>query len=214
MKVKLRRPSPAMCVASVALFVSLGGTSVAAVSFARNAGKVDGKDAVASSTTLRGAAGNVVATASRGPHKGKLPGKFLADVARTHSFGRSFEVGDNATGAVQALAVIPGTGTLAANCTDQSARPGVEDPITGVQFINQSGQTVNVTRGRFNDDLTIGPLANGTVAPLTFGGSNTFEFQIQYGGTNLLINGTVRQEGRGLGAAYCLVYATVLTAVR
>lgn len=214
MKVKLRRPSPAMCVASVALFVSLGGTSVAAVSFARNAGKVDGKDAVASSATLRRAAGNVVATASRGPHTGKLPGRFVADVARSQSFARAFEVADNGTGAVEALAAVPGTGTLQANCADQAPRPGVEDPITGVQFVNTSGQTVNITRHRFNDELSIGTLATGTVAPLTFGGSNTFEIQVQHGATNLLINGTVRQEGRGTGAALCLVYGTVLLAVQ
>jgi hypothetical protein len=214
MKVKLRRPSPAMCVASAALFVSLGGTSVAAVSFARNAGKVDGKDAVASSATLRRAAGNLVATASRGPHKGKLPGKFLADVARTQSFGASIEVADNATGALQPVAAVPGTGTLLANCGDQNPRAGVEDPITSVQFVNQSGTTVNMTRRRFNDELAIAAQPNGTVSALTFGGSNTFEYQIQYGGTNLLVNGTVRQEGRGQAAARCLVYGMVLTAIR
>ena len=53
---RFTKPSPSMVVASIALFVSLGGTSVAAVSYARNAGKVDGKDAVkASSSTSKAA---------------------------------------------------------------------------------------------------------------------------------------------------------------
>jgi hypothetical protein len=30
------------------------------------------------------------------------------------------------------------------------------------------------------------------------------------GTTNLLINGTVRQDGRGQAAAFCLVYGTIL----
>jgi hypothetical protein len=203
-----------MCVASVALFVSLGGTSVAAVSFARNAGKVDGKDAVASSATLRRAAGNLVATDRRGDHKGKIPGKFVADVARTQSFARTFEVGDNATGALEGLAAVPGAGTLAAACADQDERPGIEDPITSVQWINQSGVTVNVTRRRSTDGLDLGALANGTVSALTFGGSNAFEYQVQFGGTNLLVSGSVRQEGRGQPAGFCLLYGTILTAVR
>jgi hypothetical protein len=214
MKVRVRRPSAAMCVASVALFISLGGTSVAAVSFARNAGKVDGKDAVASSATLRRAAGNVVATASRGPHKGKVPGRFLADVARSQSFGRAFEVADNGQGAAEALAAIPGVGTLQASCGDQAGAAGTEDPITSLQWVNTSGQTVNITRHRFADDLSIGSLAAGTVAPMTFGGSNTFELQVQFGPTNVLVHGTVRQDGRGTPAGLCLAYGTVLLAVQ
>ena len=48
---RFHKPSPSMVVASIALFVSLGGTSVAAVSYARNAGKVDGYDAVKASSS-------------------------------------------------------------------------------------------------------------------------------------------------------------------
>jgi len=211
MKVKVRRPSPAMCVACIALFVALGGTSVAAVSFARNAGKVDGKDAVAAGTSLSRAAGEVVATERRGRDKGRIPSKFLADVAGALSFGRAFEVVDNATGAQQPVASVSGIGTLSVTCADQSAKPGVEDPISNVSFANQSGQTINVTQTKGVEPSAILALANATVASLTIGGSNTFEYQIQTGGgSSVLVNGTVRQDGRGQPAAFCLVYGTVL----
>src|SRR3954462_15251273 len=81
-KMKISRPSPSMVVAGIALFVSLGGTSVAAVSYAQRAGSVDGKSAVSAGSTLGHAAGRLVATNSSGPDKGRIPGKFIADVAR------------------------------------------------------------------------------------------------------------------------------------
>jgi len=210
MKVKLSRPSPAMVVACGALFVSLGGTSVAAVSFARNSGKVDGKDAVYSGTSLSKAAGDVVATNRTGADKGKIPAKFLADVPTTQAFGRAFEVADNATGAQEVFGGAGGVGTLTANCADQNPRPGIEDPISTVTFSNAAGETINLTQRKGNENAIIQPLAAGTVSALTIGGSNTFEYQIQRGTTNLLINGTVRQDGRGQAAANCLVYGTIL----
>src|SRR5215207_6743541 len=96
---RFTKPSPSMVVASIALFVALGGTSIAAVSYARNAGKVDGKDARKASASRARAAGNLVATTRKGPHAGQIPGKFLADVPRSDPFGRYLEVTDNATGA-------------------------------------------------------------------------------------------------------------------
>jgi hypothetical protein len=52
------------------------GTAVAAVSYATNAGKVDGKDAAASSSCVSRAAGDLVATASRGRDRDRdqIPG--------------------------------------------------------------------------------------------------------------------------------------------
>lgn len=210
MKLKLTRPSPAMVVASISLFVALGGTSYAAVSYATNAGKVDGKDAVYSGTSLAKAAGDVVATNRSGADKGQIPAKFLAGVPTAQVFGRSFDVADNATGAQEPFGGAAGVGTFSANCSDQNARPGVEDPITSLNFTNGSGETINLTQRRGTDAPSIVPLANGTVAALTIGGSNTFEYQIQKGTINLLINGTVRQDGRGQPAASCLVYGTIL----
>ena len=71
---KISRPSPSMVVAGIALFVSLGGTSIAAVSYAARAGSVDGKSAVYSGATLSQSAGKLVATERSGADKGRLPG--------------------------------------------------------------------------------------------------------------------------------------------
>jgi hypothetical protein len=200
-----------MAVAGVALFVSLGGTSIAAVNYARNAGAVDGKSAVAASGTTTHAAGRLVATNRSGPQKGMIPGRFLAGVPHTQTFGRAFEVADNAPGAPQAIGDAAGVGTLTATCNDQNATAGVEDPTTTLNFVNASGETINIARRVGNGDGAVAPLANQTVAPLTVSGSNTFFYHVQTPkGVNLLINGVVRQDGRGGPAASCLVYGTVL----
>jgi hypothetical protein len=208
---KISRPSPALAVASIALFVSLGGTSMAAVSFARNAGAVDGKSAVSASGTVSHAAGRLVATNKSGPDKGMIPGKFLAGVPHTQTFGKSFEVADNAPGAPLTIGDAAGVGSLTATCNDQNATAGVEDPTTTLNFVNTSGQIINIARRVGVGDGAIGLLANQTVAPLTISGSNTFFYHVQTPqGVNLLINGVVRQDGRGAPAANCLVYGTVL----
>jgi hypothetical protein len=142
---RVRRPSPAMVVASIALFVSLGGTSVAAVNFARNAGAVDGKSAVFSGATLDSAAGKLVATNRSGSDKGKVPGKFLADVAGTTSFAKRFEVADNQTVAPTALATVRGIGTITASCTDENANAGVENPRSDVVATSRTSRAGSAT---------------------------------------------------------------------
>jgi hypothetical protein len=200
-----------MAVAGVALFVSLGGTSIAAVNYAQNAGAVDGKSAVSASGTTSHAAGRLVATNKSGPDKGRIPGKFLAGVPRTQTFGKAFEVADNAPGAPVTIGDAAGVGTLTATCNDQAPAPGVEDPTTTLNFVNSSGQIINMARRVGNGDGAIGLLPNGTVAPLTIAGSNTFFYHVQTPqGVNVLINGVVRQDGRGGAAANCLVYGAVL----
>jgi hypothetical protein len=207
---RLRKPSPSMAVASLALFVSLGGTSVAAVNYARNAGKVDGKDAVSASTSTSKSAGKLVATNKSGPDKGRIPGSHLAGVAHTQTFGRAFDVADNAPGAPQTIGDGGSVGTLTATCNDQSPRAGVEDPTTDLNFVNTSGDFINVAkRVGVRDDGQVSAVPNGTVATLTISGSNTFFYHVEYKGRNLLINGVVRQDGRGGTAATCLVWGTV-----
>ena len=207
---RISKPSPSMVVASIALFVSLGGTSVAAVNYARNAGKVDGKDAVKASASTAKAAGKLVAANKSGPDKGRIPGKHLAGVPHTHTFGRAFEVADNAPGAPLVIGDGGSLGQLTATCNDQAPRPAVEDPITELNFVNTSGDFINVAkRVGVRDDAGITPLANGTVAQLVIAGSNTFAYHLEYRGRNLLVNGVVRQDGRGGAAANCLVWGTV-----
>jgi hypothetical protein len=207
---KFSRPSPAMTVACTALFVALGGTGIAAVNYASNAGAVDGKSAVASSATLSRAAGKLVATQATGPDRGQLRSKFVDDVPVTQTFGRAFEVSDNATGAATAIGAVGGIGTITASCVDEAPAAGVEDPSTTISLTNSSGEAVNVSRTIGGGSPTIGPLANGTVHSFTIRGSNTFRVHVERRGVNMLVDGVVRQDGRGTATATCLVYGTVL----
>ena len=206
---KISRPSPAMVVAGLALFVSLSGTSIAAVNYVERAGSVDGKSAVSAGSTLDHAAGRLVATNSGGTDKGRLPGKFVADVARTQSFFKGYEVADNAPGAPQLLSTIKGLGTLTATCNDQNTAPANEDPISVITFLNQSGQPVNIARRVGNGGGAVTFAANQTAASLSIGGSDTFVFHVEYGGQNAIIEGGVRQEGRGTPAGTCAIFGVV-----
>src|SRR3954447_17455201 len=141
-----KRPSPAMVVACVALFVALGGTSVAAVNYARNAGKVDGRSAVRSSRSLKGAAGKLVATYSGGALRGQIANKHLAEVPRAKPFAQYLAVSDNAASAPVRLADTGSAGSLTATCSDQSPKPGVEDPAPTISFVDDSGWAINITK--------------------------------------------------------------------
>ena len=204
---KFSRPSPSMVVAGIALFVSLGGTSVAAINYATNAGAVDGKSAVYAGASLNQAAGKLVATNRSGDDKGRLPGKFVADVAKTQSFSKGYEVADNAPGAPQLVATIKGLGSITATCNDQNDAAGNEDPISVITFINHvrpddQRRPPRRQRRRRADASR----ANQTATSLSIGGSNTFMFHIEYGGQNAIIQGGVRQDGRGTAAAICAVF--------
>jgi hypothetical protein len=209
---KPRMPSPSMVVAIIALIAATSGTAIAAVGFARNAGKVDGKSAVSSSASLRRAAGKLVATARTGEDRGKIPGKFLADVVRGQStpFGRLIEVADNANGAPQAIAGAAGLGTLTVACNDQAPRVGIEDPRVVISFANGAGAQVNISRRVGTGDGTVAPLAPGVVDTFVVGGSDTFTFHAERNLQNLRIEGVVRQDGQGTASAFCLVYGYAL----
>src|SRR4051794_4848849 len=207
---KISRPSPSMVVAGIALFVSLGGTSMAAVNYASRAGSVDGKSAVSAGSTLSHAAGRLVATNKKGTDKGRLPGKFVADVPKSQTFGHSFDVADNAPGAPQLVASFKGLGNLTATCNDQSAAAGVEDPISIITFNNTSGQTINVARRVGNGEGVLALVPNQTSASVAIGGSNTFLFHIEVNGQNAIIMGGERQDGRGTAAADCGLFGTIM----
>jgi len=206
---KISRPSPALVVAGIALFVSLGGTSMAAMSYADRAGSVDGKSAVYAGSSLSQAAGKLVATNRSGADKGRLPGKFVADVPKTNVFSNVFQVADNAPGAPQTLATLSGLGSLTATCNDQAGAAGNEDPISVVTFINSSGEIVNVARRVGNTDGALSVAANQTATSISIGGSNTFTFHIERRSQNAIVTGGVRQDGRGTAAATCVVFGVV-----
>jgi hypothetical protein len=212
MNLKSRRPSPAMVVALIALVLATTGSALAAVNFATNAGAVDGKSAVASGATLSRAAGKLVATQRHGSHRGQIATKYLdlKGLPLGATFGRAFDVVDNAAGAPVGIGGIPGIGTLTATCTDQRPQVGLEDPQTTIAFANTSGDGVNLSRTVGNGVPLIAPLPNGAQSAFTINGSNTFALHIEHKGTNYLAQGVVRQDGRGTPAASCLVYGFAL----
>lgn len=211
---RLKRPSPATVISIVALVMATTGSAVAAVDFARNSGAVDGKSAVAASSTRDHAAGRLVATNSKGPDKGEFPGKFVADVVHgdggTSTFGRAFDVADNAVIAAVPLAEVAGLGRLSASCNDQNAAAGKEDPSTTVSFTNTSAGPVNFARTLGTGGVAVVGLPAGVVNSFTIGGSSTFDLHVEQGGHNLILTGTVRQDGRNTAAASCLIYGVAL----
>jgi len=212
---KLRRPSPAMVVALIALVMAMTGSAVAAVNFATNAGAVDGKSAVRSSVTRSTAAGRLVATASRGPLKGRIPGKFLdlssAVRGTSSTFGQSFNVVDNQSLAPVQIGAALGIGTVTAACVDQNPQPGVLNPSTTVTFANAAGQPVNLMRRIATQDAVVEAVPAGATHAFRILGSNTFELQVERGGTNYVMSGVVRQDNPGTAGAACLVYGYALT---
>src|SRR5215218_3738585 len=204
---KLRRPSPAMIVACIALFVALGGTSVAAITYARNAGAVDGHSAVGAKSSLKHARGKLVAA---GPD-GKIRSRFLERPGRPTSFGSYVPVTDNATGSPAAIATVAGIGELTATCADQNNKAGIEDPITRLTFNNTSGTAINFARQIGGANATVIPQLAGTVETFQIPGANSFTLHAQNGPTNvnMLVEGVVRQDGANTADAKCLVYGVL-----
>src|SRR5439155_18164752 len=104
-------PSPSLVISIIALVMAGTGSAVAAVNFARNAGHVDGKSAVSARSSLRHAAGKLVATKRGGRERGKIPSKFLGGVfvGSAARFGTTTPVVDNGTAAGADLAFAGGT---------------------------------------------------------------------------------------------------------
>lgn len=212
---KLRPPSPAMAVALLALVFAMTGSGLAAVTYVRNAGAVDNLSAVPASASNARAAGKLVATQRLGPNRGKLAGRFLPASIQGHGsaqvFGRAQNVIDNGTGVAVPLVTIPGFGTLSATCADQNAKAGVQDPRSIITFSNTSGAAMNWSRNVGNGAASIGVLVANAADNLQINGSNTFQIQLQKGGGDVLVNGVVRQDGKGSSQAQCLVYGQVVS---
>ncbi len=167
-----------------------------------------GKDAVAASSSLRRAAGDVVATTRRGPDRGRISAKFLAGVMRggADSFSRPAQVTDNAGDVPTAITSVTGLGTVSASCFDQNRAPGVEDPASTLTFGNTSPDIVNVGLAVPGRPTLIAPQQPNTAVSFTIVASNTFRLHAERGGTNYVVEGVVRQDGRATPAASCFVY--------
>ena len=205
---KIRRPSPALVVAIVALVMASTGSAIAAVNFARNAGAVDRLSAVNARASNNRAAGKLVATARAGAQKGRIPAKFLGGVSASDSFGQFAEVQDNAGGAPVGLDRTQ-LGVFTGTCNDQSPQPGIEDPTVTLTFANTTPVALNFARTVGGRDATVGVIAPGTVQNVTVNGSNAFELHVEAFGVNVIYKGMVRQDGARTPAATCLFVGTV-----
>jgi hypothetical protein len=207
---KISRPQPATIISIIALVMATTGSAVAAVSFARNAGHVNGIKAVRSGATTKHAAGKLIATQRTGPGKGKIAQKYL-DVSglaggSTSTFGQAVPVPDNASSVATQIGGIPGLGPLTATCADQDKTVGKADPQTTIVFQNTSGDIVNQSRTIGGGNPAIGPVAVNTQSSFTINASNTFELHLERKGSNYFVRGVVRQDGKGTPAATCLIY--------
>jgi hypothetical protein len=221
---KLKRPSPAMLVAVVALVMSMTGGAIAAVNFAKNAGSVDGYSAVKAAKGGKGkAAGKLVATYKDGDNRGKLPLRIIAgaaskkdldNVSSNGAVGRNgarlIPVTDNQTTAADTMVDLD-LGALQVSCTDQQANAGVENASTQVSITNSSGSPMNLSRSVGNGPPTIATIDNGIVHAFNVPQENTFSIQLQ--GTDnktVLVEGTARQLGQGTNDSSCAVFATAI----
>jgi len=214
---KIRRPSPAMAVAFLALVLALSGTAFAAVNYARNAGAVDGKSAVGSGASNNRAAGKLVTTRAKGLLKGKIAQQYLDlhGVARggaIATFDRGVSVADNQTLAPDVVGVAFGLGSLSFSCADQSNVTGREDPSAAVFNLAGALVSTKVARTVGNGNPFVGVLPNGAQHTWTINGSNTFELHVERPGVNYLVKGTVRQVGANTGDAACVIYGLTITA--
>ena len=207
MRERIGRPSPAMVVATAALVFAMTGSAAAVVSFARNAGAVDGKSAVAAGVSTKRAAGKLVTTRRLGGSAGTIPTAYIDPaIPRAKVFGRTVDVVDNGAETPFTIANVAGFGTLTATCSDENNKAGVEDPRTTVSFGNTSGQTMEYARATGSGNVDVRMLAPNQAATFTINASNTFDLQVQKLGTNVILQGVVRQDGRGTNNARCINY--------
>ncbi|MDQ6751334.1 MAG: hypothetical protein M3Z33_11350 [Actinomycetota bacterium] len=221
MRKRLSMPSPAMIVAVIALVMASTGGAIAAVNFARNAGAVDGKSAVSSTASLRRAADKVVATKRSGTGRGQIPAKFLelngAGVIKgqgaAQSFSKAIQVVDNNTTAPQVLLTLPSFGTLAVSCRDSNAAAGKTDPQTILNFVNQSGRAINLSREVDGNAPFIRSLPNATTDSqgLSLGNPHQFQYTMESFGTSVVIIGAEGQFGQvGTAGTQCVQWGQAL----
>jgi hypothetical protein len=211
--VKPRMPSPAMVVAVIALVVALSGTAIAAVNYAQNAGAVDGKSAVGARASLRKAAGKLVATATGGEGKGRIPARFLDGVMRggTMSLSRYLRTADNQAGQPTPLLIVPGIGRFDGACDDVDPTPGTQTTRTSINFTASVNQGVNVSRllGRDVDngdrpDVFTAPKAQPV--PIIASADGLFQVILEAKGRSVLVVGAARTDSSPGPQAACLIW--------
>ena len=214
-----KMPSPSTVISFIALAVALSGTAVAAVAvdYARNAGKVDGKSAVSAASSTNRAAGKLVATASAGKSKGRIPRKFIGDVMNgaTTNLTKYLRVVDNQDGPTVALAIIPGIGRLDAQCRDQDPAPGIESTQTLITFTASDPRGVNVSRllGRDIDRAQAGIVFSAvpaTPVPIINFADSLFQLILQARERTVLVMGSSRSDSNRTANAACLIFGVAM----
>jgi hypothetical protein len=212
---KPRLPSPAMVVALVALVVALSGTAIAAVTYAQNAGAVDGKSAVAAGSSLRRAAGKLVATQTGGNGKGQIPARFLDGVMRggTQTLSKYLRTVDNQAGRATPLLIVPGIGRFDVQCDDVDPTVGTQTTRTSMNFTASVRQGVNVTRLLGRDigasqrpDVFTAP--QGQPVQLLASADGLFQFIMEAKGRSVLVVGASRTDNSPGPQAACLLWGT------
>jgi hypothetical protein len=215
---KPRLPSPAMVVALIALVVALSGTAVAAVTYANNAGAVDGLSAVRAGASHKRAAGKLVATSRRGPDRGRLPGTFVAGVMHgsAKSLTNYIRTVDNSPGMPRRILTVDGVGRMDAQCADADPAPGTASTRTTVTFTASAPQGVNVSRvlGR---DIEAGQRPNVFAAPrgqpvtILPSADGLFLVLLQAGERSVQVMGAARTDNSPGPRAACLLWGTAFT---
>ena len=165
---------------------------------------------MSSGAKLDRAAGKLVATQRSGAGKGRIAARYLdlPELVRGSSatFGRALSVVDNAPLVPIQIGTVPSIGALTATCRDENAALGRLDPATTVTLANTSGEAINLMRKIDTDAATVVPLPNGVIHEFTISGSRPFTLHIERRGSNTLVQGVVRQDGRNQPTASCLIY--------
>jgi hypothetical protein len=213
--VKLRPPSPAMVVAVIALLVALSGTAIAAVDFASNAGAVDGRSAVGARASLREAAGRLVATASGGPGKGRVPARFVDGVMRggTMTLSKYLRTVDNRPGRPTPVLIVPGIGRFDARCDDVDPTRHTQTTRTAINFTASARRGVNVSRllGR---DVGAGQrpavfnAPRGRAVSILATADGLFQAIMASGRRSVLVTGAARTDNGPGPRAACLIWGT------
>jgi hypothetical protein len=205
-----RRPSPSLILSIIAIVLALGGTSVAAITFVRNAGAVDGISAVSWRSSTKHAANKLVSASTNG----KIPQRFVDTSgllnAYKSTFHQALQVNDNQAGAPVTIGGFPGVGTLSAQCDDQNAKTGVEDPQMKITFANTSPGALDLSRFVGNGNSTVISLAQGAQDAFTINNANSFSELVNVNGTELQLVGAVRQDGAGTATGICSMWGYTL----
>jgi hypothetical protein len=195
-----------MVVAIVALVMATAGTSIAAVTYATNAGAVDGLSAVRAGNPDK-AAGKLIAAARSGSRKGTIPSYHLSGVPQSDTFTQHFDVPDNQAGGQVTLDETE-LGRLSAACSDENKTAGKEDPTASVSFTSTNTVPVNFARQIGNGGATSALLAPNTVNKFDIGSQNTFLVHVEVFGINVVYQGFIRQVNQGTADGKCLIVGT------